>query len=85
MNYRGTVAGSVLLAAITVNLQLGYCLNTETRCILPDERKQNIRNNSDFILGQLFTMDIALLFADLFFFFYLLEIVFITFCIHKLS
>lgn len=83
MNYRGTVAGSV--AAITVNLQLGYCLNTETRCILPDERKQNIRNNSDFILGQLFTMDIALLFADPFFFFYLLKIVFITFCIRKLS
>lgn len=68
----------VLLAAITVNLQLGYCLNTGTHGIytvyrLPDERKQNIRNNSDFILGQSFAMDVALLFTEisfLFLFFY---------------
>lgn len=81
----------VLLAAITVNLQLGYCLNTGTHGIymvyrLPDERKQNIRNNSDFILGQSFAMDVALLFAEisfLFLFFY--EIIFISFCICKLS
>lgn len=65
----------VLLAAITVNLQLGYCLNTGTHGVyrLPDERKQNIRNNSDFILGQSFAMDVALLFTEisfLFLFFY---------------
>lgn len=78
----------VLLAAITVNLQLGYCLNTGTHGVyrLPDERKQNIRNNSDFILGQSFAMDVALLFAEIFFLFlFFYEIIFISFCICKLS
>lgn len=59
MNYHGTVAGSVLLAAITANLQLGYCLNTMggghgVYRLLPDERKRNTRNKTrDFILAQL--------------------------------
>lgn len=58
MNYHGTVAGSVLLAAITANLQLGYCLNTmegrDTVCIDYCRTKGTSVNNRDFILGQLF-------------------------------
>lgn len=39
MNYRGTVAGSS--AAITVNLQLGYCLNTGTHGVYGREKTEH--------------------------------------------